>query len=76
MVLHHRAVGGTHRQDPSTGKDAIWAWREASMPESAEFTDFIRRIRAGEDEAARDRVARYEPIIRREVRVPLRDPRL
>jgi len=49
------------------------------MPESTEFTeftDFIRRIRAGEDEAARELVARYEPIIRREVRVRLRDPRL
>ena len=40
------------------------------------FTDFIRRIRAGDDEAARELVARYEPIIRREVRVRLRDPRL
>jgi RNA polymerase sigma-70 factor (ECF subfamily) len=49
---------------------------EAGMPESTEFADFIRRIRAGEDDAARELVERYEPIIRREVRVRLRDPRL
>jgi len=54
----------------------MWAWREASMPEGTVFTEFIRRIRAGEDEAARELVARYEPIIRREVRMRLRDPRL
>jgi len=46
------------------------------MPESTEFADFIRRIRAGEDDAARELLERYEPIIRREVRVRLRDPRL
>jgi RNA polymerase sigma-70 factor (ECF subfamily) len=46
------------------------------MAESSEFTEFIRRIRAGDDQAARDLVARYEPLIRREVRVRLRDRRL
>jgi RNA polymerase sigma-70 factor (ECF subfamily) len=46
------------------------------MPQRADFDDFIARIRAGDDEAARELVARYEPIIRREVRVRLRDPRL
>jgi RNA polymerase sigma-70 factor (ECF subfamily) len=46
------------------------------MAECPPFTEFIRRIRAGDDEAARELVARYEPIIRREVRVRLRDPRL
>jgi RNA polymerase sigma-70 factor (ECF subfamily) len=46
------------------------------MPQNTEFEDFIRRIRAGEDAAARELVERYEPIIRREVRVRLRDPRL
>lgn len=56
--------------------DALWGWWEASMPENTEFADFIRRIRAGDDEAARELVTRYEPIIRREVRVRLRDPRL
>ena len=46
------------------------------MTESSEFAEFIRRIRAGDDQAARELVERYEPVIRREVRVRLRDPRL
>jgi RNA polymerase sigma factor (sigma-70 family) len=40
------------------------------------FSDFIRRVRAGDEEAARELVERYEPVIRREVRMRLRDPRL
>src|SRR5262249_33629880 len=46
------------------------------MCESAAFADFIRRIRAGDDQAARELVERYEPVIRREVRLRLRDQRL
>ena len=46
------------------------------MAESSEFTEFIRRIRPGDDQAARELVERYEPVIRREARVRLRDPRL
>jgi DNA-directed RNA polymerase specialized sigma subunit len=46
------------------------------MTESSEFTEFIRRIRAGDEQAARELVARYEPVIRREVRVRLLDRRL
>jgi RNA polymerase sigma-70 factor (ECF subfamily) len=46
------------------------------MSESATFADFIRRIRAGDDRAAQELVERYEPVIRREVRLRLRDPRL
>jgi len=46
------------------------------MPESTAFPDFIRRIRAGDDQAARELVERYEPVIRCEVRLRLRDPRL
>ena len=46
------------------------------MAESGEFAEFIRRIRAGDDQAARELVERYEPVIRRQVRVRLRDPRL
>jgi RNA polymerase sigma-70 factor (ECF subfamily) len=45
------------------------------MSESIPFAEFIRRIRAGNDEAARELVQRYEPVIRREVRMRLRDPR-
>jgi RNA polymerase sigma-70 factor (ECF subfamily) len=46
------------------------------MAESSEFAEFIHRIRAGDDQAARELVQRYEPVIRRQVRVLLRDPRL
>ena len=46
------------------------------MAESSEFSEFIRRIRAGDDQAARELVERYEPVIRRQVRVRLSDPRL
>jgi RNA polymerase sigma factor (sigma-70 family) len=46
------------------------------MSESTRFDDFIRRIRAGDDQAARELVERYEPVIRREVRLRLKDPRL
>ena len=46
------------------------------MAEDSEFTEFVRRIRAGDDQATRELVERYGPVIRREVRVRLRDPRL
>jgi RNA polymerase sigma-70 factor (ECF subfamily) len=46
------------------------------MAQSSDFAEFIRRIRAGDDQAARELVERYEPVIRRQVRVGLRDPRL
>src|SRR5215471_5373525 len=46
------------------------------MPESTAFPDFIRRIRAGDDQAARELVECYAPVIRCEVRLRLRDPRL
>src|SRR5262245_21792209 len=44
--------------------------------ESATFTEFIRRIRAGDEQAAADLVREYEPLIRREVRLHLEDRRL
>ena len=46
------------------------------MGEYAAFAEFIRRIRAGDDQAARELVQLYEPVIRREVRLRLRDERL
>jgi RNA polymerase sigma-70 factor (ECF subfamily) len=46
------------------------------MSESTAFSDFIRRIRAGDDQAAQELVERYEPVIRCAVRLRLRDPRL
>jgi hypothetical protein len=39
------------------------------MSECTTFTEFIRRIRAGDDQAAQELVERYEPVIRREVRM-------
>jgi RNA polymerase sigma-70 factor (ECF subfamily) len=46
------------------------------MPIDETFADFLRRIRAGDGEAAAELVRRYEPLIRMEVRVRLTDPRL
>lgn len=46
------------------------------MSEVASFTDFIQRIRAGDDQAAEELVRRYEPLIRREVRLRMEDERL
>jgi len=40
------------------------------------FLDSIRRIRAGDEQAATDLVRRYEPLIRREIRLRLADRRL
>jgi len=46
------------------------------MPTDNTFTDFIGRIRAGDEQAAAELVARFEPVIRLEVRMAIRDPRL
>jgi RNA polymerase sigma-70 factor (ECF subfamily) len=46
------------------------------MSEGGSFAEFIGRIRSGDDHAARELVERYEPVIRREVRLRLRDERL
>src|SRR5260370_42257532 len=40
------------------------------------FDEFLRRVRAGDEEAAAELVRRYEPLIRREVRLQLEDRRL
>ncbi|MBV8676698.1 MAG: hypothetical protein JO355_05950 [Planctomycetaceae bacterium] len=44
--------------------------------EGPSFAEFIRRIRAGDKRAAAELVERYEPVLRRVVRVRLRNPRL
>jgi RNA polymerase sigma-70 factor (ECF subfamily) len=44
--------------------------------DSAGFTELIRRVRAGDQQAAADLVRAYEPLIRREVRLRLEDQRL
>jgi RNA polymerase sigma factor (sigma-70 family) len=46
------------------------------MSDGDSFAEFIRRIRAGDNQAARELVERYEPVIRREVRLRLQDDRL
>src|SRR5450432_248551 len=46
------------------------------MAEDADFLDFLRRIRAGDDEAALELVRRFEPMIRREIRGRIGDSRL
>jgi RNA polymerase sigma-70 factor (ECF subfamily) len=46
------------------------------MSDQPTFTDFIRRIRAGDEQAALEMVRRYEPLIRRQVRLQLEDRRL
>jgi len=43
------------------------------MPQESPFRDLIRRVRAGEEEAAGELLRRYEPTIRRTVRARLRD---
>jgi RNA polymerase sigma factor (sigma-70 family) len=70
------------RDEPGTGASGKTD-RGASGPaadldntEAARFADLIRRVRAGDNGAATELVRRYEPAIRRVVRVHLRDPRL
>jgi RNA polymerase sigma factor (sigma-70 family) len=46
------------------------------MAEPNTFAEFMRRIRAGDEQAAAELLRRYEPLIRREVRFRLRDRRL
>jgi hypothetical protein len=41
------------------------------MSESNPFAEFVRRIRAGDEQAARELVRKYEPMIRCEVRLLL-----
>ena len=46
------------------------------MADEPDFADFLRRIRDGDDRAAEELVRRFEPMIRREVRMRLGDKRL
>lgn len=46
------------------------------MSDNESFPDLMRRVRDGDGEAAAELVRRYEPEIRREVRLRLGDPRL
>jgi DNA-directed RNA polymerase specialized sigma24 family protein len=46
------------------------------MADELKFAEFMSRIRAGDDDAARELVRQYEPLIRREVLLRIRDDRL
>jgi RNA polymerase sigma-70 factor (ECF subfamily) len=46
------------------------------MPEQHSFQELMRRVRAGDDGAATELVRRFEPAIRRVVRLRLRDQQL
>lgn len=46
------------------------------MDQESEFSLLVSRIRAGDDAAAEELVRRYEPLIRREVRLRIEDDRL
>lgn len=46
------------------------------MTDEVDFADFIARIRGGDERAAAELVARYEPVIRREIRMKLDDRKL
>ena len=46
------------------------------MPETAQFHNLIERLRSHDEDAAQEFVARYEKVIRRVVRIHLRDDRL
>jgi RNA polymerase sigma factor (sigma-70 family) len=46
------------------------------MIDSEAFAELMTRVRAGDQNAAAEMVRQYEPLIRREVRLRLQDPRL
>jgi RNA polymerase sigma factor (sigma-70 family) len=46
------------------------------MTEAVAFDDFLRRIRAGDNQAAAELVRQFEPLIRQEVQFHLKDRRL
>ncbi len=46
------------------------------MSDSNRFSDFVRRIRSGDPLAAEEVVRQYEPLVRREIRMRLKDRRL
>lgn len=46
------------------------------MSESPDFLEFLQRIRAGDEDAARELVQRYGPLVRREVRMRMHDRKL
>jgi RNA polymerase sigma-70 factor (ECF subfamily) len=49
---------------------------DESTPGDAEFVALLKRVRAGDADAAAELVRRYEPMVRRVARVRMVDPRL
>src|SRR5215471_7800398 len=49
---------------------------ERGMAELETFQELLQRVRTGDNQAAMELVRQYEPLIRREVRIHLRDQRL
>jgi RNA polymerase sigma-70 factor (ECF subfamily) len=50
--------------------------QELTVADAEYFQEAIRRVRAGDHQAAAELVRKYEPLIRREVRIHLEDRRL
>lgn len=50
--------------------------RKRTMPEGRKFRDLIQRVRARDEDAARELAEKYEAVIRRIVRIHLRDARM
>jgi RNA polymerase sigma-70 factor (ECF subfamily) len=74
-----RFRGKNCRSDPLNrdplNRDPLYR-EEKRMPEELSFAELIQRVRAGDEEAAAVVVRRYEPAIRRTVRIRLSDARL
>jgi RNA polymerase sigma-70 factor (ECF subfamily) len=63
------------RENYGSGSTFEGFWREV-MSENQSFAEFMRRIRAGDEEAAAELVRLYEPAVRLEVRLRLGEPGL
>ena len=81
------AVQVTWRRGETSGKESCWQgttvagaplarFRDPVMADDNTFADFLRRVRAGDEQAAAELVRRYESAVRVEVRMRLADSRL
>jgi RNA polymerase sigma-70 factor (ECF subfamily) len=59
-----------------TGHNVADGTKGQLMSDSHRFSEFVRRIRAGDPLAAEEVVREYEPLVRREIRMRLKDRRL
>jgi RNA polymerase sigma factor (sigma-70 family) len=74
--LNKRTPGEKFFLDPAVVEVHSSLERPPFMADDPDFADFLRRIRDGDDRAAEELVRRFEPMIRREVRMRLGDKRL